>query len=372
MKVLNVIIAPQEFEEANHKNFWYELSKNLDGKTVVMNIPSDAVVSNIKKKKYRIQEHKLGLVKKQNNLYVLRPHYFIRPEILPSIFDSIIANRFIKNLEKFYPDFKEHKINIISYDGKWINTLKKIKLNISFYYYILDEVNMFANNASKNEKKEYFDKIACENSKKIFVMSEEIYKVRKKFKEKIILFGNGSSFPNNITEKKIDNSQKNIGFVGNFRDWIDFELLNKIINLNKEYTFSFVGPIQPNVKEEFNNLLNKNVNVLYYGKSKKEDVEKYYNKLDVVIVPYKQNDFMRATRPIKIVEAIFNMVPVVSIPINGYKESEFLRFATNEKEFSEEITYLMNNKIDSNSLNYSNFLLENSWEYKAKIFKENM
>lgn len=80
-------------------------------------------------------------------------------------------------------------------------------------------------------------------------------------------------------------------------------------------------------------ILTKYKNVKYYGEVSKGEVHNWYKKFDVILVPYKQNEFMKATRPIKIVESIFASTPVVSIPITGYEECSFIRFAKMLRSF---------------------------------------
>ena len=59
--------------------------------------------------------------------------------------------------------------------------------------------------------------------------------------------------------------------------------------------------------------------------------------------------------------------PVVTIPMNGYKENSFIRFADSVEAFSRQINYLLDNPIDQDSDEYKEFVKTNTWDYKAEI-----
>lgn len=363
MKTINLIISPQEYESANHKKLWWELSKKLKGSTVIINIPADQIITRIKKKHFRLEESKKGLIEIGEDLSLLRPKFFIRPEIAPSWLNKRISNSLIKQLKSYYPDIHNYSINVISYHGKWIDILKGHE-NLNFYYYVLDEVKLIAHSNKKNNKAIKYDSLGCENSNYVFTMSEKILLERKNQTKNIMVVGNGSNI-DEVPSIQLNKFSKSVAFIGNFRSWIDTELFENIIKLRGDIKFIIVGTIQDDMKDIFTYLLNNYHNVSYMGTIKKEDIANYYRMFDVIIVPYKQNDFISATRPIKVVESIFAGTPVVTVPNSGYKENSFIRFATNVDEFSKEIDYLLDNPINKSSCEYINFLKENSWDNVA-------
>lgn len=364
MNTINLIIAPQEYETANHKFLWMELSKKLEGSTLVINIPADQIVTRIKRKYYRLKEANAGTIHISENLSLFRPKFFIRPEISPRFLNKTIRNNFIKQLKKYYPDINKSHINVISYGGRWIDILSGWD-NARFYYYILDEVKLFAHTNEENHKAITNDLIGCKKSDCVFTMSEKILLERKKNCKKIIVVGNGATVNEDIPVK-LNKINKSVGFIGNFRSWIDIELLEEVIRKNADINFAIVGPVQDEMRNVLIKLLNDYRNTSYMGTAKKEEIHLYYRMFDVVIVPYKQNDFMLATRPIKIVESIFAGTPVVSVPNSGYAENSFIRFATNASDFSSEIINFLNNPIDTEADEYKRFIKNNSWQSVAE------
>ena len=136
--------------------------------------------------------------------------------------------------------------------------------------------------------------------------------------------------------------------------------------------FAFVGPIENDMAAFFEHLLNDNNNTAYMGKVSKEKMGGIYGLFDVVIVPYVQNEFTKATRPIKIVESVMSGTPVVTVPMDGYEQSEYIRFATDLESFEHEIRHLIMNPIDISSDNYQLFVRNNTWTNKAALIIDSL
>ena len=105
---------------------------------------------------------------------------------------------------------------------------------------------------------------------------------------------------------------------------------------------------------------------MFFGKVSKNKMTQLYRMFNVVMIPYKSNPFIQATRPIKIVEAVLAGTPVVTIPMNGYEECSFIRFAKNESEFIKGIDYLLENPINPKSKEYVLFCKNNTWRTIAE------
>lgn len=366
MKDLLIIIVPQEFLEANHKHLWVTLSSQLNNKmeVLILDIPADLVVTNIKRKYFRFRDYYKGVDKTNDTFKVYRPLTLLRPEVSGLYINKINSLILSIQLEGKIDNFKKRQKHFLYYDGIWTSIINNIDANAVHLYYILDELKLYAHSAHTNRKKEKYDKIACEKANFIFSMTNSIANERSLYIDKISVIGNGAISPEyNEQRKKIPNS---IGFIGRFRNWIDLDLLKELVEKRPDLNFCFAGPIEEDVSEYFYKMIDSYPNTMYLGNLGKEIVYKLYQILDIVIVPYKSNDFIKSTRPIKIVEAIFCGASVVTIPMDGYEENTFIRFAKDFSEFSREIDFLLKNPIDKNCCEYQSFIVENSWERKGK------
>lgn len=364
-----IIVASQDYERANHRGLWERLAKVSKEPVIVVNIPADRVISVLRGKKDRIADAKKGPKQIVENLIVVRPLFFLRPEIAPKCFYKKLAKKFWNCIKKACPDLDDREVRVLIYNAQWAQILTNTCKNMKLGYYLFDEVRYNGNDNSIDKKRYAFDEYACKNSDVIFTMTQKLTNSRKEYQDNIITIGNGAEIPA-LAGKPPEKIQNSVAFIGNFRDWIDEELLEGLIKKRKDKWFVFVGPVEENMRKFFVRLLNENTNTFYYGLAQKADMGTIYKMFDCVLIPYKNNEFIAATRPIKIVESVLAGTPVVTIPMDGYKETSFIRFATDIESFSTQIDAVSKEAICSDDMDYKQFLLENTWEAKAKIILE--
>ena len=63
-------------------------------------------------------------------------------------------------------------------------------------------------------------------------------------------------------------------------------------------------------------------------------------------------------------------VPVVTVPVSGYEENDFIHFATNVDQFSAAIRMNSETPIDRTSDTYKKFVNENTWVSKARTIDD--
>lgn len=366
MRTKILVIASQDYKNANHKGLWEKLAEKTQEDVIVVNIPADRLVSTLMHHKDRIEDSKQKPHKINNHLTVVRPLLTVRPEVLPDQLFPVVAKEFWRYLDKAFPDLKECRLRIIVYNAYWVKILKKTRNNIFFAYYLFDEVRYNGKDNSINKKRYVHDEYACKNSDIVFAMSEVLAKSRSEYNDNIVVIGNGALKPKIIFDS-VRKFTHSFAFVGNFRNWIDEDLLRSLISKRKDILFVFAGTIENDMREFLRELLDSNMNTVWFGRVQKNNMGSLYRMFDGLIIPYKNNDFIRATRPIKIVESVLAGTPVVTIPMNGYKENSFIRFADSVEAFSRQINYLLDNPIDQDSDEYKEFVKTNTWDYKAEI-----
>ena len=364
MKTKYLIFASQDYEKANHKGLWDKLAQGLKQDVVVVNIPADRIVSRIKGHSDRIADSMAGAKRYGEHLTVIRPMLTLRAELVPSFAHGLCAKELWKSIRSLVPDIDECFLKVIVYNTHWVKILKGSRDNMKIAYYLFDEVRRNGNDNSINKRRYAQDEFSCKNSDVVFTMTRVLAESRKEYNDNIIVMGNGADVPEGeYTGKRYENSA---AFVGNFRDWVDKEMLENIISSMPDTQFVFVGSVEENMKEYFDALLEKYPNTFFYGRAPKSEINLLYSAFDCVIIPYQDSEFIRATRPIKIVESVLAGTPVVTVPMDGYDECEFIRFATNAEEFIDNIRYCQNNQIDKNGDDYKAFVDNNTWESIAK------
>lgn len=359
-----LVIASQDYESANHKPLWQLFSRIEGYDVIVANIPADQIVCRIKGKQYRIDEAKQAPTVINEHLTVFRPLLTARAEIVPELAYPLIAKQMWGSIKKFRPSIMTEHVDLLVYNAIWVPVLLGTHPDMKIGYYLFDEVRNNGVDNSIDKKRYHLDELACKHSDAIFTMTKMLAKSRSEYNSNIKVVGNGAIVPEKFVEPEIK-IPKSIAFVGNLRDWFDTELFEQLVSKRPDITFVFAGPVEGNMTAYLGGLLDKYLNVFYFGKVKKEKMPTLYRMFTGVIIPYRKNPFIQATRPIKIVEAVMSGTPVVSIPVDGYEEGKYIRFANTVEDFSREIDYLLDNPVEFDSLEYRQFASLNSWNHIA-------
>lgn len=374
MEIVNIIMVPQEHDVANHLGLWEQLAARSAGPTVVVNIGADVVVSIAKLRIYRMREALgSGRFRQVGSYCLLRPLFVVRPEVAGRWINRLNMVILVRQLEKVLPDIRSRRIRVLVYSGLWAALIRQAFPNSAIGYYVLDEVTRTASTDAVHPKRVALDRTGCDIADAVFLMSSALRSPRIEFSDKLQVIGNGAEAPNHGGRSPhpiIKRPLRRIGLIGNFRDWIDRDLLRELVGNRPDLEFGLLGNVETNMAAFVEELVRDHANVTYHGKVAKHDVAAWYREFDVVIVPYRRNTFVSATRPIKIVEAVFAGVPVVSVPVAGYCETEFIRFAVSSEDFSNAIDRV--SPINQSDPAYLEFVDQNSWQRVARDIIERM
>lgn len=184
--------------------------------------------------------------------------------------------------------------------------------------YILDEDKVIAD-------AQRLENLIIAKADLVFTVSKNLFEAKKFFNSNCYEISNGVNFK--LLSKSLDNSVPKheslihlkrpvIGYIGNIRSWLDFDLLGFLADNMNEASFVFVGPIEKNVKADVENLKKKK-NVFFIPKQDRESLPSILKCFDVGLVPFKMNRFNLATNPFKFMEYFAAGKPVLSLRIPG-------------------------------------------------------
>ena len=113
--------------------------------------------------------------------------------------------------------------------------------------------------------------------------------------------------PNDITRIPVPR----IGYYGNIREWLDFQLLNQLASSRPNWNFVMIGPISCDISG-----VSCLPNVHFLGRREPEQLPAYCRAFDVAMIPYRADDSrMEAINPVKLRELLAAGVPVVASPL---------------------------------------------------------
>jgi len=306
-----------------------------------------------------------GFKKINENLIIFSPIFIPFPF---NKFSQIINKNFINsyltswiNLNKFRSDYifsflPTPLIDIISDDLKAENRV-----------YLATDNQSFSSLKAKNLLK--YEKLFAQKSDLTFYSSSRIRDNLKKSSKKMFFFPGGVNYHKFSKFHKIIKQQK-ILYIGEVKNIIDFELLDKTVKKFSDVKFDFIGPISANIK----NLL-KNKNVKFYGKVNHDYLVKKMSEYKVGIIPYKKNKFTDGIFPAKLNEYLASGISVVSTNINEVKEfakinNNILKIAKNHSEFISKLKSALQEKNEE--AKYFKTAKKYDWKYLFNNFEKNL
>ena len=239
-----------------------------------------------------------------------------------------------------------------------IKIINKIPHDFKVFIYT-DKMSKSSVGANKLSK--YISNFA-KNSDLCFYSADELRKELQPYNKKLFHFPGGVDLFKfnkkiNVNKKKT----KIIGYVGQIKNIIDFNLIIKISKKFPNCKVRLVGPIA--VPVEINNFPK---NVEFIGSVTHNKVPKYLSNFDVGIIPYIQNQYTHNISPAKLTEYLSVGLPCVSTNLNeiknfNKKNNNIVDICKNDEEFL--------NSIDRN-LNMQPMLKKKLVEKRINISKK--
>lgn len=131
-----------------------------------------------------------------------------------------------------------------------------------------------------------------------------------------------------VTNKKI------CGFYGAIHDWLDQELIKKISTALPDWKFMFIGPVQTGVST-----IEALPNVKLLGERPHHELPSYIQHWDTAILPFVDNDQIRACNPLKLREYMASGTAVISTKFPAAEEyQDYIYVATDVDDFISKIT----------------------------------
>lgn len=236
-------------------------------------------------------------------------NYFIYADIIKKSDKKHIENS-IKNLIKT----AKIKNPIIKIDHPfWYQVCKD--LNIPIIYDCMDDHSQFKEN-SKNIIE--LEKELLKLSAEVIVSNKKLAQKYIKHINKITLIGNGVEYQYFSSKKTIkkphglpNNKKILFGYYGAINSWIDEHFIENVLK-NDNINFVMIGRVE---NKNITNLSKKYKNLFLLGEKPYSKIKEYLDCFDVCTIPFKLNDLILATDPVKLYEYMTTGKPIVSSKI---------------------------------------------------------
>src|SRR5262249_20657506 len=148
-----------------------------------------------------------------------------------------------------------------------------------------------------------------------------------------------------------------VGYAGNLSGRIDIELLRRLAQARRDWSFVFVGSTH---LDQSAIALASEPNVRLIGTKRYEEAQAIIRPFDVALIPHLDNKMSRSMNPLKAYVYCSLGVPIVSSPVANLDQlAEFITFADGPDEFIKAIEAAL--RADRRSPD-RDALLPHSWD----------
>jgi teichuronic acid biosynthesis glycosyltransferase TuaH len=209
----------------------------------------------------------------------------------------------------------------------------------------------------------------------VFVSSQNLLNIKVGDSNKpqnIILVRN--AFDGNVLENNMHEVPKRIKtykilYYGTIATWFDFDLLKSSLAKFNNIEYHLIGPIERIDSSK----IDKRIKLLH--QLKHSDLMEYAKEFDILIMPFKVNDTVKAVDPVKLYEYINLNKFIISVYYPELKR--YSRFVEFYRTYDEYFRILSNIEKNGIKIKYTNqdridFLSYNSWANRIDLIERSI
>ncbi|TSD67951.1 glycosyltransferase family 1 protein [Inquilinus sp. KBS0705] len=161
-----------------------------------------------------------------------------------------------------------------------------------------------------------------------------------------------------------------IGYIGAIERRIDYDLINKVIALNPDKSFVFVGPVDKDYIKDGDFAA---PNLHLPGPVPYDMLPAILKGFDVCIIPFKKDEVSNNIFPLKLFEYLGAGKPVVSTNFNDDLKNftfDAVPYCSTAEEFSEALNVALGSNQPELVQQRLNIAADNTWEHRITDIKE--
>lgn len=211
----------------------------------------------------------------------------------------------------------------------------------------------------------------------VFVVSEELLKLKRKTNKNVHLIPNGVEFEHFAQAAREEdggsipwNDRPTLGFTGKITLRLDFRLLAQLATAHPNWNLVMVGPQEHDAELVYNPDYRDFMalpNVHMTGSKEYRELPASMRSFDVCILPYTTDDpFNMHCSPLKLYEYLATGKPIVSTDLPAVRPFDSLvRIAQDAEEFERQVAAALEERDEELRQRRLAVARENSWEKRA-------
>ena len=324
-----------------------------DGYDIAFIEPSVTLVKKAPEGKEQFADHDLTEVRvtqKADKIWVLKP-----PRALPlwnyPIFSKIAFDYFAQKLQKKLNEMGFVDFILWDYVPLWVDSMRYFNYK-KLVFDIADNLPEFykANKLKYQNVYRACDKLTG-MSDLVLVSASSLYdQFAPKTKDhNIHIAPNGfdlDRFKNSngaAPDELKDVKRPVVGFIGTIFPFLDFDLINYVVDNNRDKTFVFVGGCDGAVESQWMPITEK-PNVRWLGRKPPTTIPSYIRQFDVCLNPFRVDNISEAVNPLKAFEYVAAHKPVVSVrmlSLEREKIAPYIEFANDYEDFDARLNRIL-------------------------------
>ena len=268
---------------------------------------------------------------------------------------------------------------LFSTSGRSLIYNKKIKsLGFEIIYDYIDDIHEDINGDIKNQLEVYENLDLLKPALLIASANELKAQLEGRFVKNNVLLAqnavtiehfdleksNNLNIPSDI-HKLIESNKPIVGYYGAMAPWLDYGLINSVVQRRQDLNFVFIGP-------DYNGglvgLEQSHMNMFYLGPKEYKALPNYSTRFDCAIIPFKKGDIAKSTSPVKLFEYMAMGLPTVCTKdLNECRGYEYVYMSESDEEFSKNLDLAIkakkNPKAQAKLLQYAK---QNTWEARVE------
>ena len=176
--------------------------------------------------------------------------------------------------------------------------------------------------------------------------------------------------PPSLLRSSVEQGRPIIGYYGSVSSWIDFDLLQRVLQLNPQASFIIIGHVW-GLDEEHSkkwSVLRQAPNLIYIDHIDYNELRAYLRWFDVAVIPFCLNEITHATSPVKLFEYMAAGKPIVTTGMFECKKYKSVLWGNTPEEFSHRIKQGLDLRKDQEYLALlRKEALDNTWAARAAM-----
>lgn len=161
-----------------------------------------------------------------------------------------------------------------------------------------------------------------------------------------------------------------IGYLGNIRNWIDFDLIELLLNEFRDSKIVFVGSISRSAKRSIRKL-RKYSNLILTGNKKLELVPYYLKSFDVGIIPFRLTKFTEGVSPYKFYDYLVANIPIVTTNLPDLKlYKDYIGYSETNDQFVQNCKIAIDGGFKNKINKFPEIAKKNTYEKRVKVLSK--